>query len=222
MAEAHHVVWDWNGTILDDSDMVIEISNEVFAAAGFAAVSRERYRAAFRRPIRAFYEELAGSPITDEQWMRLDRLFHDTYASRAGEISLAHGVVEVFAHIKSLGWTQSILSMYPHDGLMDHIGRFDIGRVFARIDGSRHSNNGPSKAGYLIEHLEMIGIGGKNITLIGDSLDDVAAAESVGGKAIFYASGLHSDEAAATLTCPVAHTMAEVLALLPRVEAVTR
>jgi len=53
-----HVVWDWNGTLLDDVEHVITVGNELLASQNLEPMNRERYRAEFEFPILTYYQKL--------------------------------------------------------------------------------------------------------------------------------------------------------------------
>jgi phosphoglycolate phosphatase-like HAD superfamily hydrolase len=209
-----HVVWDWNGTIFDDADLIIAITEDNFRQAGLRPVSRETFRAAYRRPIRDFYQDVAGVPLSDEKWQELNERFHQDYAERAPEVRLADGVRDVFAHVHGRGWTQSLLSMYPEDGLLEFVRIHQLTGVFTRVDGSQGVNAGHSKAEYLVAHVEAIGADPGQVVVVGDSTDDVAAARHVGARAILYDGGLHLSDTLHSAHDVVAHNMAEVIQLL--------
>ena len=50
-----HLVWDWNGTLLDDLTLVVSSTNSAFAAIGGRAVDAVEHRRTFRRPVAEFY-----------------------------------------------------------------------------------------------------------------------------------------------------------------------
>ena len=53
-----HVVWDWNGTLLDDVDHAIQVGNELLASQNLPLMSRARFRAEFEFPILTYYQKL--------------------------------------------------------------------------------------------------------------------------------------------------------------------
>ena len=53
-----HIVWDWNGTLLDDVDAGIGALNRMLADRGLPAITRDFYRARFRFPVRPLYFEI--------------------------------------------------------------------------------------------------------------------------------------------------------------------
>ena len=75
MSAATHIVWDWNGTLLDDTGAALGALNAMLARRGIAAVSMESYRARFRFPARQYYEEI-GMPVPDAEWDAIAQEYH--------------------------------------------------------------------------------------------------------------------------------------------------
>jgi phosphoglycolate phosphatase-like HAD superfamily hydrolase len=214
-----HVVWDWNGTLLDDAATVIEATTAAFAAAGIpVTLTAEQYRRNFTRPIPLFYERLLGRPISAEEWPQLDRAFHDQYGRLHERCGLAPGAREVLAEIESRGWTQSICSMLPHEYLVPAVERQGIGRHFLRIDGLQSGERGGAKLAHLIQHLARLDGAASPAVLIGDTVDDALAARGAGIACILIdgGAGLHETAAIVDAGAPVAKSFAEVLPLLMR------
>jgi phosphoglycolate phosphatase-like HAD superfamily hydrolase len=85
--------------------------------------------------------------------------------------------------------TQSLLSMWFHEELVPAVETYGLNGVFTRVDGLRTEVGGHLKAGHLAEHLAGLGLTGEQVVLIGDSLDDAAAADSVGAAVVLYTGG---------------------------------
>ncbi|MEO5725669.1 MAG: HAD family hydrolase, partial [Byssovorax sp.] len=49
-----HVVFDWNGTLIDDCALAVATVNALRAERGMTEITREDYRRSFRFPISAF------------------------------------------------------------------------------------------------------------------------------------------------------------------------
>jgi phosphoglycolate phosphatase-like HAD superfamily hydrolase len=181
-----HLVWDWNGTLLDDLSLVVSSTNHAFAAVGGRSVDADEHRTRFRRPVAEFYAEILERAVDEEEFGELDRIFHDAYRLGLTTMSLA---ADAMAAIRSWPGSQSLLSMWFHDELVPAVETFGLAGIFARVDGLRTEVGGDLKAGHLARHLAELGIAGDQVVLIGDSLDDAAAADSVGGQAVLYAGG---------------------------------
>src|ERR1700743_1688749 len=72
-----HVVWDWNGTILDDNDAVVAAVNTVCTAFGREAIDLAYLGAIYRRPLVDTYRDLLRRDLTAEDWARIDGTYHD-------------------------------------------------------------------------------------------------------------------------------------------------
>ncbi|GFM97475.1 hypothetical protein Sfulv_22860 [Streptomyces fulvorobeus] len=92
-----HLVWDWNGTLLDDIEAVIGATNAAFAEIDLAPITLEQYREMYCVPIPLFYERLLGRLPTDAEWERMDGIFHRHYTERRVTCGLTQGVEELLA-----------------------------------------------------------------------------------------------------------------------------
>jgi len=203
-----HLVWDWNGTLLDDLSLVVSATNHAFAAVGGRPVGADEHRARFRRPVAEFYAEILERAVDEEEFGRLDRIFHDAYRLGLTTMTLAADAKEA---ITSWPGTQSLLSMWFHDELVPAVETYGLAGVFTRVDGLRTEVGGHLKAGHLAEHLAGLGLTGDRVVLIGDSLDDAAAADSVGGKAVLYTGGFTDPVRLRAAGRPVADTLVEAV-----------
>ncbi|MFI2710096.1 HAD family hydrolase [Micromonospora sp. NPDC018662] len=205
-----HLVWDWNGTLLDDLDLVVRATNVAFASAGGPAVSADEHRVRFRRPIADYYAEMLGRAVDAEAFGALDRIFHDAY--RAGLTSCALAA-DATAAIAAWPGSQSLLSMWFHDELVPTVQTYGLTPHFRRVDGLRATVGGGHKAEWLEKHLAELGLAGPDVVLIGDSLDDADAATSVGGAAVLYTGGLSDPGTLRASGHPVADTLTEAVTL---------
>jgi phosphoglycolate phosphatase-like HAD superfamily hydrolase len=212
-----HVIWDWNGTLLDDVGAVLEATTVAFRQAGIdVVVSGDTYRRSFTRPIRLFYERLLGRPIGHDEWERLDHAFHLEYARLDDRCTLAAGAREVLDEIRELGWSQSVCSMLPEEYLLPAVERQGIAGLFVRIDGLRGAERGGAKLENLVAHLEHLGLAPSRTVMVGDTVDDAVAARGARIACILLDSGagLHDSEAIRSAGVPVAAGVPEALALL--------
>src|SRR4029453_2017638 len=116
--KVRHLVWDWNGTLLDDQVAVVAAVNDALARLGLAPIDADGYRSNFTRPVERFYEQVAGRAISAEEWHSLDAAYHDSYLARVGRLPLAPDARAGLAAAEAAGLTQSLLSMWRHDDLV--------------------------------------------------------------------------------------------------------
>lgn len=205
-----HLVWDWNGTLLDDLGIVLEAVNRSIADFGVGAITADDYRDHYTRPVRRFYDRLFGRVIDDEEWLRLNAGFHDAYFELALEVDLAPSAHEAMDILEEAGWGQSLLSMSPQDWLEGIVGRLGLTERFELVDGLSGSTGG-LKAVHLEDHLSVLGVDGESVVVVGDTPDDVAAARHVGATPILFHGGSHHMESLAAEGVPIAETVVEAV-----------
>lgn len=210
-----HIVWDWNGTLLDDLDLVIEAVNASLGGLGFDPIDEHAYRDHFTRPVRAFYDSLLGRPMADEEWEHLNQGFHDHYYTLVPTARLAPDAKKALTTVEELGWGQSLLSMSPQTHLEAVVASTGIGHYFASIDGLSGPTGG-TKAQHLDEHISGLGLDPELAVIIGDTPDDAAAARHVGISVILYDGGSHHLPALEKVGAPIAHTLLEAVELAGR------
>ncbi|MGA5046474.1 HAD family hydrolase [Streptomyces arboris] len=211
-----HLVWDWNGTLLDDIHAVIHATNAAFAEVELAPLTLEQYREMYCVPIPRFYQRLLGRLPTEAEWERMDDIFHRYYAERRIACGLTAGAEDLLAQWKLAGHSQSLLSMYGHEHLVPVVRGYGIESHFVRVDG-RTGPSGGSKALHMERHFEALaGVGGispENSVVIGDAVDDAVAAAHVGARAVLYTGGSHSRSSLLAAGVPVVDSLGEAVAL---------
>ncbi|WP_405582230.1 HAD family hydrolase [Streptomyces sp. NBC_01190] len=211
-----HLVWDWNGTLFHDMDAVIGATNASFAELGLPPITLDRYRELYCVPVPRFYERLLGRLPSDVEWEVMDATFHRHYWALAEACGLAEGALELLAARRTAGLTQSLCSLAPHERLLPMITSHGIGEHFVRVDG----RTGPSTAGkaeQMARHLAALatldGVDTGRVVVIGDALDDAAAAAHVGAYAVLYTGGSGSRRTLESAGVPVVDTLAHAVEL---------
>ncbi|MFJ8668969.1 HAD family hydrolase [Streptomyces sp. NPDC093600] len=208
-----HLVWDWNGTLLDDIQAVIGATNAAFAELGLEQITLARYRDLYTVPVPKFYERLMGRLPTEAEWALMDGVFHKHYWQRADECGLTAGAAELLAARQASGFTQSLLSLAPHTHLIPLVRRHGIEERFVRVDG-RVGASTEGKAAHMVRHLaELPGVDPERIVVIGDAADDAVAAAHVGARAVLYTGGSHSRASLERVGVPVVDTLADAVAV---------
>jgi phosphoglycolate phosphatase-like HAD superfamily hydrolase len=212
-----HLVWDWNGTLLDDLTLVVNATNACLAMIGGPRITADEHRRDFRRPIVDYYSFVLGRPVDAEEFKRLDDAFHDAYRLGMGACALAADALEAMA-----GWpgSQSLLSMFFHDELMIEVTRHGLLPRLSRVDGLVETVGGQRKAAYLATHLSALDIPAHDAVLIGDSVDDGDAAAAVGAACVLYAGGFTDAGLLKATGLPVATTLLEAVELASVAEPV--
>jgi phosphoglycolate phosphatase-like HAD superfamily hydrolase len=208
-----HLVWDWNGTLLDDLALVVAATNASLAKVGGPSVTVEEHRRDFHRPVSSYYSQVLGRQVAPTEFRDLDAAFHVSYAELLAGCALTPGAAEALA-----GWpgTQSLLSMWFHDELVPCVVRYGLDGHFLRVDGqvlAPDGIGGGPKLPHLVRHLTALGLTGPECVLIGDSVDDAEAAVAVGARVVLYSGGFTHHDRLVTTGHPVATTLADAVRL---------
>ena len=205
-----HLVWDWNGTLLDDLTLVVAATNASLASVGGPSVTADEHRRDFRRPVAAYYEYVLGRALTEEEFAALDRAFHEAYRTGLTGTGLAADALDAMT-----AWTgtQSLLSMWFHHELVPLVTSHGLHDRLMRVDGLRDILGGGFKAPHLRAHLDALGVAGPECVLIGDSIDDAHAAQEVGAAVILYAGGFTDPQRLYDTGLPVATSLLEAVTL---------
>jgi phosphoglycolate phosphatase-like HAD superfamily hydrolase len=205
-----HLVWDWNGTLLDDLDLVVAATNASLASVGGPSVTVDEHRRDFCRPLTTYYSNVLGRQITKDEFACLDQAFHDAYRAGLPRCRLA---IDALTAIGSWSGPQSLLSMFFHHELVPVVERHGLVEHLRRVDGLRDPVGGGSKTPHLRAHLKALSVAGEECVLIGDSVDDAEAAAAVGARIVLYAGGITEAGRLRATGLPVAMTLVEAVTL---------
>jgi phosphoglycolate phosphatase-like HAD superfamily hydrolase len=206
-----HLVWDWNGTLLDDIEAVVGAANAALAELGFQQITLDQYRELYRVPIARFYQRLLGRIPTEVEWERMNDTFHRHYTLQRAACGLAEGADALLVRWLEAGRSQSILSLYGHEELVALVRSFGIESRFVRVEG-RIGPSGGSKIEHMVRHLDALeGVQARRTVVIGDAVDDATAASHVGAHAVLYTGGSQSRSSLRRAGVPVVDSLAEAV-----------
>lgn len=212
-----HVIWDWNGTLLDDLEIVVEAVNASLLQFEAGPITASDYRDHYTRPVYRFYEALLGREVTAAEWDSIDVTFHDSYRSKLSDAALTHDAHEAIESAARSRASQSLLSMWWHDELVPATRDYRVAPWMVRIDGNR-GEAGETKARHLEKHIralqgDVAGLEAAHCLVVGDSLDDAVAAREVGVPCVLYDGGSHHRSELDAAGVPVASSLCDALAL---------
>lgn len=111
-----HIIWDWNGTLLDDVQLCADIMNNLLKARLLPTITLKTYREIFTFPVKDYYIK-AGHDFANELFEKIGRDFIDEYEKRKTECALYPYTAEVLEILHSLKIEQHLLSVYKQNNL---------------------------------------------------------------------------------------------------------
>ena len=212
MKKYRHIIWDFNGTLLNDTGICVKILNDMLSRRKRTPVTQDRYRDEFDFPVESYYRKI-GFDFSVEPYAQIADEFLRQYNDALAQCSLQPGSIEVLEHIKNQGLAQSVLSAFQQTLLENALNRFQIADYFTHIVGLDHvyADSKLVIGKRLINALE---IAPAQVLLIGDTTHDHQVASHIGADCALIAHGHHPRHRLTNVTALVFDDLTDILSLL--------
>jgi phosphoglycolate phosphatase len=187
------VIWDWNGTLLNDSKIGSAAEAELFKRYGIPAQTHEERLKNFCMPIEKYYEKL-GFDFTRVNYTKISDEWLSIYESLVQEAPLFEGIWDLLDELRAAGKRQFVLSAAPEDHLHQMLNKHSISHFFEAIYGlpNSHADSKIHRGKELMCDLQ---IEPSSTILIGDTVHDFEVGQALGVQVLLIADGHHSVEA---------------------------
>ena len=204
------VVWDWNGTLLDDVDANLRTANRMLSKRSLTEItSKEEYRRLFCFPVVNFYKKV-NFDLTSEDFVALAEEYVVTYTEENTSSELFCGAREVLDKLNSSGIRQVVVSATEHIRLGAEVASHGVDKCFSDILGVG-DNFGSSKVAVAEKFVAGSGHSPHEILFIGDTDHDSAVAAACGCDCILVSRGHISAESLEKTGFPVVDDITKVL-----------
>jgi phosphoglycolate phosphatase len=186
-----HIFWDWNGTMLDDAWLCVEVMNTMLSERTLPLLTLDKYRHIFDFPVKDYYQKL-GFDFQMEPFEEVGMEFMVRYNERQKECELHGDVTGILEHCRARGYLQYILSAREVNELHEEILQLGVISFFEKICGTNdHYAHGKTEAG---RHLiSSIHTGRNRVLFIGDTAHDAEVARDMGVDCILIPNGHHHE-----------------------------
>ena len=201
-----HILWDWNGTLLNDVGCAVASVNDILVQNGLPATDFDTYVQTMEYPLDVYYRKLMG----DYDYHAVMEQFQQGYAAHFNSVQLSQGARETLEAFQAAGVRQFIVSAFEQTRLLQYVKRFSIAQYFEQISGANDILVG-SKSD---RARKILGDAAPNdAVFIGDTVSDYQTAQEIGCDCILYSGGHQHRNSLTNLGCPVAETMKQIAAL---------
>lgn len=201
-------IWDWNGTLIDDVRVCVEILNRSLASRGLPQLSAEKYLEIFEFPVINFYRS-AGFDFSSEPFEKIGREYINAYESAMFGCPLHEGARDLLDRLRSEGKQQYVLSALFERDLKRIIEHFDLAGYFAAVRGLP-DQYAASKIELGKRLVQECGVDTARTLMIGDTLHDLETARQLGIDCVLVAAGHNSHARLATGGVPVYRSLDEL------------
>jgi len=212
LSKYSHIIWDWNGTLLDDAWLCVDVMNGMLKERGLPLKTVPEYRDLFDFPVRDYYQKL-GFDFDREPFDQVGMEFIVRYNRRQPETRLQPEAQETLTRMATHGLSQLILSAREQNELLSETSLLGVARFFDRIYGlDDHYAHGKTNVG--IRLVKDLALPVNNFLFIGDTLHDAAVASELGIDCLLVSAGHHSDERLRKAGIPVIPSLKMLIGLL--------
>ena len=202
MKEYKCIIWDWNGTLLDDVSLNIAIADAMLEKRGLKSIeSIEYYLREFDFPVIDFYRKV-GFDLENEDFTLIAREYAYLYNENYPTAEIFSDVAGTLSLIKHSGKEQLIISATEQGYLLKQVAYFELEHFFTDILGSGNVL-GNSKIETAKRWMRDKGYNPEDVLFIGDTLHDFETARSIGCDCALVARGHNSFERLAATGCNV-------------------
>lgn len=208
MKKYKYVIFDFNGTIIDDVQLCLDLLNEILKLEELPPASMEKYKNIFTFPIIQYYRN-AGITFEKHSFKELSEWFVNKYQPLSFDCNLYPGIVDTITKLKKDGYKVILLSASQIDNLLEQTNKFGITHLFDKILGidniEAKSKLEIAKRYFKEENIKM-----NECLFIGDSTHDYEVGSTLGGDVVLLTYGHQSREVLEKCNTPVIDSIYEL------------
>lgn len=207
-----HIIWDFNGTLLNDTQLSLDVDNNVFEKLGIPAITIDDYRNNMTMPVRDFYPTV-GVDYSVHSYETIARLWLDEFNQKAVGVGLVSGALDAIRFFHGQGRSQSVLSASYEPSLRKQCEALGLTPYMTDISGLE-DESASKKTEIGRRQLRELGLEGRDVVLIGDMLTDAHLAEDLGADCILVSWGHNDLKRLLSSGLPVARDFGELEEIL--------
>lgn len=125
------VVWDFNGTIVDDVELCYEIETKMLQERHMQTYTLEQYRDTFCFPVIEYYYKM-GYTFEEESYEDISVEFNQLYDEGFPSLKVMDDFIETIESFQENGMENVIISASRQDKLLEQCHQLGISSYFKR------------------------------------------------------------------------------------------
>lgn len=201
------VVWDWNGTIVDDVKTSLLSVNDMLIKRKLPTITLEQYHQYLDTPIYKFYEHIFD--LNEVTFDVIQTEFNLGYNKHIPGNPLNNGALTIMQKLKQNDIKQVIVSSSNQAIVKKGAEKFGVAEYMNYISGSSDNFVG-SKVERAIGVISKITTDYSKVVVIGDTLHDCQLANEIGANCILLSTGHQSKADLQTTGKPIIDNLNEL------------
>ena len=212
MPKIKYIIWDWNGTLVNDAWLFVELMNEELSIRNLPLISIADYREKFTFPVKTYYENL-GFDFSNENFEAVGLNFIQNFKKRNREPYLYQNAQHILKKLAAANIGQSIVSAQENQLLNDTVRFYQLNKYFDHVAGiDNYYADNKIKLAKSIR--EKINHHDNEIIFIGDTVHDYEVAQALNVHCILFANGHYSKRRLKKCKCMMIDDHLDLLSVL--------
>lgn len=211
MKRFESVIFDWNGTLIDDAWLSVKAMNRMLEKRNKPLITLDHYSRVFEFPVINYYKALDLD--VENEWEEISKEFTDNYLQEMTCVKLFDDVELFLSYLKENSIERGILSAMKHEWLNGHVRKFGIDHFFSFIQGIEdHYGEGKSHLAEKIKN--RLKTDPEKVLFIGDTVHDLEVSQKAGFKTILVPRGHNSLERLKETGTTVLNSFEEIISFM--------
>lgn len=205
------VIWDFNGTLIDDVEAALGAVNDMLIKREQPQIDIAKYKSAVDIPIWKFYETVfLPDTITQDEAIEEFEIGYNKYLC---DEPLMDGAKDLLEYFSSRGTKQIVLSASHVNKVKSRLAELDILHFFHKVLG-RNDDNVEDKSYLARQYFSDSVITPSEVLVIGDCVNDYEMAQNLGCDCILTTQGHHSRQEMKGILSPIVDSLHEIISIL--------
>ncbi len=209
-----HIVWDFNGTLLNDIGAGIDAVNVMLKKRGLPTIdSVETYRELFCFPIIKYYAKLGFDFEKEDYYTVLAPEWVEMYLENYKSSPLTQNATLTLQRLGEMGYAQTLLSATELQMLKGQLSELGLEGYFTEVCGLDNIHAGSkvdTAIAWKAAHSDDV------VLFVGDTVHDYEVARAAGADCVLYSKGHQSYDQLAECGCPIIEDLADLIDLLAK------
>lgn len=202
-----HIIWDYNGTILDDVNTSVLAVNEMLKKRGLPPTTKEIYQQTLCLPLDIYYTNIG---IVNPDISTLSIEFNDLCKKFSHTSKIFDSFYSVIKKVRQINIKNILMSSLYEKYLFDDIKKYNIEIYFDDIIGMKDTKVG-DKTSNAKQYIKQNNLSSENLLFIGDLTSDSDMAKCLGANCILIPNGHNSKNRCLSQGFPVVDDLNEII-----------
>ncbi len=211
MAKYTHIIWDWNGTLLNDIGASLASVNDMLERRNMPHITIDYYKECIGVPISRFYERVFN--LENEDYPMLLKEYNEGYLYHLSACGLTDGAKAAIAYFAENGIKQAVVSSSNNEQLKANIFKFGLEKCFDDVLGAADFL-ADSKIERAVAYLEKSGAKRGEVLVVGDLWHDAEMAADLGADCVLLTSGHEHIDRLKAADAVLADTLLELISFV--------